>query len=612
MKTLRLCLALVLACASVAVADQPTQKSYAISMFGDVKYGPDFKHYDYADPNAVKGGTVRMASPRGTFDNLNQFVLKGVSAFGLGLIYDSLMDQALDEPFTEYGRLAESIETPEDRSWAVFNLRSEARWHDGKSVTPEDVIFTFDVIKEKGHPFYKSYLADVLKVEKTGDLQVKFTFGGEDNRELPLIVGQMAILPKHYWEGKAFEETTLDPPLGSGAYKILELEAGRSITYERVKDYWGAKLPVNTGRYNPDVIRYDYYKDSNVATEAFKAREYDFRLENNSKQWATSYDDQPAFKSGQMIKYLANHENGTGMQGFGFNTRRAKFADPKVREALAYAFDFEWTNTNLFYGQYERTKSYYSNTELASSGLLEGKELALLEQYQGQVPDEVFTKTYNPPSTDGSGNVRQNLRTAKKMLTEAGWVIKDGKLTNEETGEAMTIEFLLRAPSFERIVGPYVQNLERLGVESSIRTVDNAQYINRLQEFDFDATVVLWGQSISPGNEQRNMWTSEAADTPGSRNLIGIKDPVIDELVTKLINSPDRASLVLNTRALDRVLLWGHYVVPHWHIRSHRLVYWNMFARPEVSPKYMQQPFVYFPDTWWVDAEKAAALNSGN
>ncbi len=608
MKALSLCFAMVLACASGVFADQPTHKSYAISMFGDVKYGSDFKHFDYANPNAPKGGTVKMASPFGTYDNLNQFVLKGVSAFGLGLMYDALMAQALDEPFTEYGLLAESIETPEDRSWAIFSLRKEARWHDGKPVTPEDVIFTFDVIKTKGHPFYKNYFADVETVEKVGDRQVKFTFGGEDNRELPLIVGQMSILPKHYWEGKDFEATTLEPPLGNGPYKITAVDAGRSLTYERVKDYWGEKLPVNVGQNNPDVIRYDYYKDANVAIEALKGGEFDFRVENISKEWATAYDDHPAFKAGKLVKDLVDHENGTGMQGFGFNTRRTKFADPKVREALAFAFDFEWTNANLFYGQYERTKSYYSNTELGSSGMLGGDVLAVLEPYRGRVPEEVFTKVYDPPATDGSGNIRQNLRIAKQMLEKAGWVIQDGKLTNKQTGEVMTIEFLLRSPSFERVVGPYVQNLERLGIVSAIRTVDSAQYQNRLQEFDFDVTVVNWGQSISPGNEQRDIWTSEAAETPGSRNYAGIKDPVVDELVNKLINSPDRKRLVTHTQALDRVLLWGHYVVPHWHIRSHRLVYWNKFGKPDVSPKYMPSPFTLFPATWWVDAEKAANL----
>jgi microcin C transport system substrate-binding protein len=607
MTLLRLCFALIFLSATSAFADQPTHKSHAISMFGDVKYGQDFKHFDYANPNAPKGGTVHMGA-LGTYDNLNQFVLKGVSAWGLGMIYDSLTQHAQDEAFSEYGLMAESIETPEDRSWVVFNLRSEARWHDGKPVTPEDVIFTFEILKEKGHTFYKNYLADVQKIEKVGADQVKFTFGGQDNRELPLIVGQMAILPKHYWEGKDFEATTLDPPLGSGPYKIAKVDAGRSITYERVKDYWGTDLPVNKGLNNPDVIHYDFYKDANVAIEALKGGEFDFRVENISKEWATAYHEHPAFKAGKLVKDLVAHENGTGMQGFVFNTRRTKFADSKVREALAYAFDFEWTNTNLFYGQYERTTSYYSNTELGSSGMLEGKALALLEPYRGRVPEEVFTKAYNPPATDGSGNIRENLRVAKQMLAEAGWVIKEGQLISDKTGEVLTIEFLLRSPSFERVVGPYVQNLERLGIVSTIRTIDPAQYQNRIQEFDFDVTVTGWGQSISPGNEQRNMWMSEVADTPGSRNLAGIKDPVVDELVIKLINAPDRKTLVTTTQALDRVLLWGHYVVPHWHIRSHRLIHWNKFGKPDISPKYMPSPFTTFPPTWWVDADKVAAV----
>ena len=609
MKILRLCFALVLVCASVVFADQPVHKTHAISMFGDVKYGPDFKHFEYANPNAPKGGTVRLAG-LGTYDNLNSFVLKGVSAWGLSMIYDSLTQHAQDEAFSEYGLLATSIEIPEDRSWVVFNLRPEARWHDGQAVTPEDVVFTFEILKEKGHPFYKNYLADVKKVEKVAAQQVKFTFGDSDNRELPLIVGQMSILPKHYWEGKDFEATTLDPPLGSGPYKITEVDAGRSITYERVKDYWGQDLAVNKGLNNPDVIRYEYYKDGGVAIEALKGRAFDFRLENNSKEWATAYEAHPAFKSGKLIKELVAHENGTGMQGFSFNMRRAKFADKKVREALSYAFDFEWTNNNLFYGQYTRTHSFYSNTELGSSGLPTDLELEILEPYRGRVPEEVFTKEYVPPSTDGSGNLRQNLRIAKQMLEKTGWVIKDGKLTHEKTGEVMIIEFLLSSPSWERIVGPYAQNLERLGIESTIRTVDRAQYQNRLQEFDFDATVVVWRQSLSPGNEQRDMWTSEAATTPGSRNYAGIQDPVVDELVTKLINSPDRKTLVATTRALDRVLLWGHYVVPHWHIRTHRLVYWNKFGKPDVSPKYMPEPFTTFPASWWVDASKAKALEN--
>lgn len=608
MKTILFALVLSLFVALPIASDQPNYKGHAISMYGDLKYGPDFKHFDYANPNAPKGGTVKR-SAGGTYDCLNQFILKGVSAYGLGLIYDSLTERSLDEPFSEYGLLAESIEVPPDRSWALFTLRSGARWHDGKPITPEDVVFTFETIQTKGHPFYRNYYADIKQIEKVGERQVKFTFGGKDNRELPLIVGQMAILPKHYWEGKNFEETTLEPPLGSGPYKIEAYEPGRSITYRRVENYWGTDLSIKKGRYNPDVIHYDYYKDGTVATEAQKGGEFDFALQNNSKSWATAYDI-PAVAEGRLIKELIPHENGTGMQGFWFNTRRSKFADPKVRHALAHAFDFEWTNTNLFYGQYARSTSYFSNTELASSGLPQGQELEILEAFRGQIPEEVFTSEYKPPTTDGSGNIRQNLRVATRMLKAAGWSVKEGKLTNDASGETMIIEFLINnSPSWERIVGPYIQNLERLGVEAAIKIVDTSQYQNRVQEYDFDAIVSLRGQSLSPGNEQRGYWTSAAADEPGTRNYAGIKDPVVDTLIDQLINAPDRKTLVSTTRALDRVLLWGHYVVPHWHIRAHRVVYWNKFGKPDISPRYLPQPWQYFPDTWWVDAEKEAALD---
>ncbi len=607
MKTVLFALVLSLLVVAMPLADQPNYKGHAISMYGDMKYGSDFTHFDYANPNAPKGGTVKM-SASGTYDSLNQFILKGVSAYGLGLIYDSLTERSLDEPFSEYGLLAESIEVPPDRSWALFTLRSGARWHDGKPITPEDVAFTFQTLQTKGSPRYRNYYADVKQVEKVGERQVKFTFGGKDNRELPLIVGQMLILPKHYWKGKNFEKTTLESPLGSGPYKIEALDPGRSITYRHVENYWGADLPVNKGRYNPDVIHYDYYKDRTVATEAQKGGEFDFALQNISKSWATAYNI-PAVAEGKLIKELIPHENGTGMQGFWFNTRRSKFADPKVRHALAYAFDFEWTNTNLFYGQYTRSTSYFSNTELVSSGLPQGQELEILEAFRGQVPEEVFTTEYKPPTTDGSGNIRQNLRVAARMLKAAGWSIKDGKLTSDASGETLVIEFLINnSPSWERIVGPYIQNLERLGVVGNIQIVDTSQYQNRIREYDFDVIVSSRGQSLSPGNEQRYYWTSAAADESGTRNYAGIKDPVVDALVDQLINAPDRKTLVATTRALDRVLLWGHYVVPHWHIRAHRVVYWNKFGKPDISPKYLASLWLYFPDTWWVDAAKEAAL----
>ena len=587
-----------------ALAAEGLAGAHALSMFGDVKYGPEFEHFGYADPDAATGGGIRLAA-LGTFDSLNPFILKGNAAAGLGLIHDNLLTGSLDEPFTEYGLLVESIDMPADRSWVEFTLREEARWHDGRPVTVDDVIWTTETLKTKGHPFYRHYYADIAGVSQAGPRTVRFTFGDAVNRELPLIVGQIDVLPKHWWEGRDFESTTLEPPLGSGPYRIAAVEPGRSITFERVPDYWGRDLAVNRGRNNIGVIRYDYYRDATVAVEAFKAGEFDFRSENNSKEWGTAYD-LPDVESGRMIKALIHHELPTGMQAFWFNTRRAKFADRRVRHALAHTFDFEWSNANLFYGQYTRTKSFFSNTELASSGFPRGRELEILEPWRDRVPAEVFASAYEPPSTDGSGSIRRNLRTARKMLREAGWVVRDGVLTHAETGEAMEIEFLLVAPAFERIVGPVVQNMKRLGIAARIRLVDPAQYQNRVNEFDFDIVVSTRGQSLSPGNEQRNYWTTASADVPGSGNLAAVRDPVVDELVDLLIQAPDRDTLVATTRALDRVLLWGHYVIPQWHIRSFRLVYWNRFGRPAIRPKYG----LGFPATWWVDAEKAAGLEA--
>ena len=578
--------------------------AHALSMFDDVKYGPEFEHFDYADPDAPRGGELRLAA-LGTFDSLNPFILKGNAAAGSGLIYDNLLTSSLDEPFTEYGLLVESIDMPADRSWVAFTLREEARWHDGRPVTVEDVIWTTETLRTKGHPFYRHYYADIAGVSQTGPRTVRFTFGDTVNRELPLIVGQIDVLPKHWWEGRDFESTTLEPPLGSGPYRIAAVEPGRSITLERVPDYWGRDLAVNRGQNNIDIIRYDYYRDATVAVEAFKAGEFDFRSENNSKEWGTAYD-LPDVENGRMIKELIDHEIPTGMQAFWFNTRRTKFADRRVRHALAHTFDFEWSNASLFYGQYTRTKSFFSNTELASSGLPQGPELEILERWRDRVPAEVFSRAYEPPSTDGSGNVRRNLRTARKMLREAGWVVRNGALVHSESGETMEIEFLLVAPAFERIVAPVVRNMERLGIAARIRLVDPAQYQNRIDEFDFDIVVSTRGQSLSPGNEQRNYWTTASADVRGSGNLAGIGEPVIDELVDLVIQAPDRETLVAATRALDRVLLWGHYVIPQWHIRSFRLVYWNRFGRPGIRPKYG----LGFPATWWIDQEKAARLEA--
>ncbi len=585
-----------------AVQAQETTVSHGLSLFGELKYPADFKHLDYVNPDAPKGGEVRM-SAIGTFDSLNPFIIKGSPAAGLGLIYDTLLDGARDEASSEYGLLAASVEVPKDLSWVAFTLRPEARWHDGKPVTPADVIFSFETLKKEGAPFYRYYYANVEKAEQTGPHTVRFTFQGPKNRELPLIVGQLQVLPKHYWEGKEFNATTLDPPLGSGPYRIESLESGRSISYERVTDYWGKDLPINKGRYNFDVMQFDYFRDPIIALEAFKAHTFDFRQENNSKLWATSYDF-PAFRDGRVKKEEIRHEIPTGMQGFTFNLRRPQFMDPRVRHALAYAFDFEWSNKNLFYGQYTRTKSYFSNSELAANGLPSAAELKLLEPLKAQIPEQVFTKEYLPPATDASGNIRKNLRTAKKLLDTAGWQVKNGVLTETKSGRAMAMEFLLVSPAFERIVAPLVENLKRLGVKATIRIVDTSQYRRRLDTFDFDVVVGSFGQSLSPGNEQRDFWGSAAAGREGSRNIIGIKDPAIDKLIDHVIFANSRAELITASRALDRVLLWHHYVIPNWHIRAFRVAYWDRFNKPKVRPKYG----LGFQDTWWVDAKKDAAL----
>ncbi|MDE0030913.1 MAG: extracellular solute-binding protein [Deltaproteobacteria bacterium] len=598
--------ALALAAApGVAGAAEEARPSHGIAMHGDLKYPPDFKHFDYVNPDAPKGGAVRLQAI-GTYDSFNPFIVKGSPAAGIGRIYETLMSGSADEPFSEYGLLAESITVPEDRSWVEFRLRPEARWHDGKPVTADDVVWTFETLITKAVPFFRGYYGDVKQVEKRDARTVRFTFKSGTNRELPLILGQLIVLPKHYWAERDFTKTTLEPPLGSGSYKVGAFEPGRHVEYERVEDYWGRNLPVNVGRDNFDRIRYDYYRDGTVSVEAFKAGEYDFRSENSSKNWATAYDF-PALKQGLVKKEEIPHDRSTGMQAFVFNTRRPLFQDRKVRQALAYAFDFEWSNQALFYGQYARSRSYFDNSELAATGLPGAEELAVLEPYRGRVPAEVFTQAYAPPATDGSGRIRANLGRAAKLLREAGWSFDKAvrKLTHKASGRTMDFEILLVSPLFERIVLPFAKNLERLGVAATVRTVDSAQYRRRLDDFDFDVVIGTWGQSLSPGNEQRNYWGSDFAGRPGSRNLIGIKDPVVDALVEGVVNAPDRKSLVAHVRALDRVLQWGHWVIPQWHIPYDRLVYWDRFGRPEVTPT----QGVQF-DAWWIDPRKEAELEA--
>jgi microcin C transport system substrate-binding protein len=573
--------------------------AHALAMHGEPKYGPDFKHFEYVNPDAPKGGQITF-SAIGGYDSFNAFILKGDP--GPSSSIETLLTSSSDEAFTEYGLVAESIEVPDDRSWVAFTLRPEARWHDGKPITVDDVIFSFDILTTKGTPFYRQYYHNVAKVEATGERSVKFAFGGGDNHELPLIMGQLPILPKHYWEGREFDKPTLEPPLGSGPYKVESFEASRSITLRRVADYWGKDLPVNVGQNNWDLIRYEYYRDTTVAFEAFKAGNVDVRIEMSSRQWATGYNV-PAVKDGRIILEKIPNQNPQGMQGYVYNLRRDIFKDRRVREALAYAYDFEWMNKTLSDGQLVRTRSYWQGNELAATGLPSGAELEILEKFRGRVPDEVFTTEYQPPTTDGSGNNRANLRMAAELLKSAGWEIKGGKLTNAKTGQVMAFEILLGDPGSERGTQPMVQALQRLGVAAQLRTVDSAQYQNRLNEFDFDMIIAVFGQSLSPGNEQREFWGSAAADQPGSRNLMGIKDPVIDELINLVIQAPDRDSLVARTHALDRVLQWGFYLIPQFNVPFYRVAYWNKFSHPSVTPKYELGL-----DTWWVDPQKEGAL----
>jgi microcin C transport system substrate-binding protein len=596
-------LALLLMTCGAAAADE---KRHATSLIGTPKYGPDFKHFDYVNPNAPKGGLVRLWA-MGTFDSFNLIPYKGNKAGGIGLIYDTLMASSMDESSSEYGQIAEWVSYPEDFSSVTYKLRDAARWHDGKPITPEDVIFSLNVFKQH-NPQYAFYYKNVTGVEKTGEREVTFRFDEKNNRELPQIVGQLVVLPKHFYEGekpRKPDETWLEPPLGGGAYKVKAFEPGRYIVYERVKDYWGESIPANLGQNNFDEIRYDYYSDQQVAFEAFKAGQIDWFSESSAKSWATNYEF-PALKAGKVVKDSVVLQNPRPMQTITFNTRRGKFSDPRVRQAFNLVYNFEWLNQNIFYGQYKRTSSFFENTELAATGLPQGQELAMLEELRSQVPPEVFTTEYKNPVNATPTDVRNNLRQATKLLQEAGWEVKNGTLTNAKTGEVMTIEFLTAQENMMRLISPYMQALEKLGVKPTARIIDVPQYQARTDAFDFDAVVDLFGQSESPGNEQRDFWGSAAADRPGSRNSIGIKNPAVDKLIDKIIFAKDRAELVAACRALDRVLLWNHYVVPQYYTPNERFAYWNRYSHPQTLPSRS----IGFPTIWWYDQDKAAKLTA--
>ncbi|AJE21276.1 extracellular solute-binding protein [Azotobacter chroococcum] len=569
---------------------------HALTLYGEApKYPADYRHFDYVEPAAPKGGALRQAG-FGSFDSLNPFINKGVAADEIGLVYDTLTRHGLDEPFSEYGLLAEKIERAPDNSWVRFHLRPEARFHDGHPVTAEDVVFSFETLMKDGAPMYRAYYADVSQAVAEDERRVRFDFKHAGNRELPLILGQLAVLPKHWWASRDFTKSGLEPPLGSGPYRIANVQAGRSIRYERVKDWWGKDLPANRGFYNFDAVQIDYYRDNTVALEALKAGQFDYWLETSAKNWATAYDV-PAVKNGQLVKEEIANNNPTGMQGFIFNIRRPLFQDRRVREALALLFDFEWTNRQLFNGAYTRTRSYFDNSELASRGLPDEAELKILEPLRAQIPPEVFNNEFRPPVSDGSGIIRDQQRRAYQLLQEAGWRVEGDRML-DAGGQPVRIEFLLAQADFERILLPYKRNLADLGINLEIRRVDVSQYINRLRSRDFDMMVSGFSQSNSPGNEQREYWHSVSADNPGSRNFIGLKDQAIDRLVDSLVQADTRDRLISHTRALDRVLLWGHYVVPNWHIKTWRVAYWNRLAHPKVTPRYDIGLY-----TWWSKAE---------
>lgn len=571
--------------------------THALSMYGDIKYRANFDHFDYVNVKAPKGGELRLASI-GTFDNFNPFISKGVPADGLSgpMIWDTLTTQSFDEPFTEYGLLAEKMEIADDRSSITFTLRKQARFSDGQPVTAEDVRWTFETLKEKGRPFYSYYYAAVTKAQVLDSQRIRFTLADPSNRELPLIIGQLPVLPKHYFATHDFTRALTEAPVGSGPYRIASFSQGKRVVFERRNDYWAKDLAVSKGHFNFDKISYEYYLDETVALEAFKGGAYDFRSERSAKNWATAYDS-PALKRGDFVQEEAQHQMPVGMQGFIFNLRKPLLQDIALRKAMALALDFEWSNQNLFYGQYTRTRSYFQNSDMAATGLPSGEEMKLLSQWKDQLPEQVFTRAYQPPSTASAGGIRANLREAQSILSKAGYSVRDNQLYSAQ-GQPVNIEMLLESPLFERIVLPYKKNLAALGIKLEIRRVDQNQYVERLRTFEYDMIIRGFGQSTSPGNEQRDYWSSAAADNPDSRNLIGIKNPVVDQLVELIINAPSREQLVIRCRALDRVLQWGHYVVPNWHISKYRLAYDKKLAHPPLPP------YNFSLDIWWSkDAE---------
>jgi len=584
--------------------------SHGMSAFGDLKYSADFKQFEYVDPAAPKGGVFsQIGSSRQlnqnflTFNSLNGFILKGEGALGIEKTFATLMERAWDEPDAMYGFVAQSVRVSDNGATYRFQLRPEAKFHDGTKLTAHDVAFSFNTLKEKGHPILVQIMRDVAGVEAADDTTVVIRFNEKRARDVPLLVAGLPIFSRAYYSTRNFDETTLEAPLGSGAYKVGRFEVGRFIEYDRVKDWWGENLPINRGRHNFDTLRFEYYRDREIAFEGFTARNYLFREEFTSRTWATRYDF-PAVRDGRVVREEIPDQTPSGAQGWFMNTRRAQFKNPQLREALIYAFDFEWSNKNIMYGAYARTHSMFQNSDLMATGKPGPDELALLEPFRGKVPDEVFGEPFVPPVSDGSGNDRNMLRKASQLLRDAGYAIKDGKRV-APNGERVTIEFLIDQPAAQPVHMPYIKNLATLGIDANVRVVDPVQFRARVDEFDFDITVQRFGFSTIPGALLRSYFSSQSANMKGSQNTAGISDPVIDALIEKVITADSRASLTAAARALDRVVRAGRYWVPHWYKATHWISYWDTFGRPSAKPRYARGA----PENWWHDRNKAAKLD---
>ncbi len=595
-------LTVLLLCAlAPAHAAQNVTKSWSMAEFGTPLYKDGIDHWPYANPDAPKGGEIVLGA-FGSFDSLNIYILKGEWPPSLGLTSDSLMANSGDELASNYGVIAESVEYPDDKSWIIFNLRADAHYEDGVQITAADFAFSFDTIREHGRPFLRSFYADVEAVEVLNDLRLKFTMKTRNNMKPLMNVAGIAPLPRHHWKTRDITKTTLEPEPASGAYKIVSLDAGRSITYELVDDYWGKDLAINRGLDNIKRIRFEYYRDDGVMFEAFKSGAIDFRQENSSKRWATGYEDSPAVKKGEIVRRRVPDETPQGIQAFFFNLRRAPFDDIRVREAIGLLFDFEATQRTVLYGEYQRTASYFPNSDFGAAGEPTPAELELLTPFRDQLPDALFRRPFTPPKTDGSGRIRKQLRRALQLLKSAGWSTQGGKLVRD--GKQMTFEFLLVSPTMERLVAPFVQNLKRAGIEASMRIVDSSQYQVRIDDFDFDMVTVRLNFFPPPGPELRSYYGSDAAGVRGSANMGGIKNPVVDALIEKIVSAKDLETLKVASRALDRVLLWNHYVIPQFYVDNERIVYWDKFGYPERKPRYSTG----FPTTWWIDKQRAAKL----